>query len=991
MKKGLLSILASALLVVGCQNYDDQFTLLENQITALTQTVDGLSQVQSTLASLSGTVNSLSSTVSGLGDAIDTAVSEGLADIQEDITAIETAVADVASSDAVSDLADAVAASQEDLDDLLANSSVFTGNVIINNASTLDAFYNMGSTLAIVNGYVDIDVTSSMDIEKVQAVVDEILTTTGEFDYSAATDVTGVTFNNLSGTQTLTLEQADGYEVKSLVSAGNITLKDTYESKVDIIDLRALTTLASLSDGTDHQLDFSSATEIHLTSVAYYPGGNLTINTKKDGVVDLTALTDTNASDVVAPFTLTIDGPASLTLSNIKGDAAGTTKGAITLTDVETVNISNFGGTITLGDGVENATLEDVATSPVITAATDLISLSLEGVTDYGKTFDTSGTTAQTAALNTANFIDLAISSAHNDLESLTVTGKVQLLDVDSAPSLNTIVINGHVDDLNIEGLGDLTSVTTTGSKFNNVLVYNNDDLLELTLDYDLYTTVATTADAKGELNVNGNAKLASLTVNTTALNDLDIHTNAKLATVSFPNLAAAGIGTTPDVDIYGNAFVATSATDNYDATAAGAAIVTGTTDGTTNTGSYASTSGVSSLKTWIDAAIAVGPTTTNSPMQVWFDTIDETKTADVNGTITTGNPGAASAQDTTTEATLYAVVYIEAAVTSGRSVSQAKTIVVPVAKDVNGVDKVLSSTGSTDTFTITNGLGGTKTFGYVASTITTVDQLVAAMNGSTVVPGITIESDRDAFHEQIVTISWTYSDGTAAQASSTLAANKDKLYFTYGTDPETGAAIATQATVTANSASGAIAVDIATALNAATHAYVATGSSDGKIRIAALVSGTLNEDYSPIPHSFNTMSVVTNVDSTTLQLAGANSEHIVAASSSSNTTAIASSLFNFSTSAVTTSGVRVTIKSASTTINSSMTVTSSVLSSAFAGVYGGDAGEFVNANGLPLTAGSNIVGTGLSSSVLDYVAAFSDIESTSTTTPQVTDRTSWL
>jgi nitrous oxide reductase accessory protein NosL len=47
MKKGLLSILASSLLVVGCQNYDDQFTLLENQITALTQTVDGLSQVQS--------------------------------------------------------------------------------------------------------------------------------------------------------------------------------------------------------------------------------------------------------------------------------------------------------------------------------------------------------------------------------------------------------------------------------------------------------------------------------------------------------------------------------------------------------------------------------------------------------------------------------------------------------------------------------------------------------------------------------------------------------------------------------------------------------------------------------------------------------------------------------------------------------------------------------------------------------------------------------
>ena len=56
MKKSLLSILAGALLVVGCQNYDDQFDALESQINALASTVAGLSQVQSDLASLSATV-----------------------------------------------------------------------------------------------------------------------------------------------------------------------------------------------------------------------------------------------------------------------------------------------------------------------------------------------------------------------------------------------------------------------------------------------------------------------------------------------------------------------------------------------------------------------------------------------------------------------------------------------------------------------------------------------------------------------------------------------------------------------------------------------------------------------------------------------------------------------------------------------------------------------------------------------------------------------
>src|SRR5210317_199090 len=158
MKKGLLSILAGALVLVGCQNYDDQFDSLESQINALASTVAGLSQVQSDLTSLAGTVSSLASTVNGLGDTIDTAVADGLTDIQADIDAIEAAVADVASSEEVSALSDAVADAQTDLTDLLAASSVFTGDVIVNSAQTLDAFHKMGAGLNIVNGNVDITV-----------------------------------------------------------------------------------------------------------------------------------------------------------------------------------------------------------------------------------------------------------------------------------------------------------------------------------------------------------------------------------------------------------------------------------------------------------------------------------------------------------------------------------------------------------------------------------------------------------------------------------------------------------------------------------------------------------------------------------------------------------------------------------------------------------------------------------------------------------------
>ena len=98
MKKGLLSILASALLVVGCQNYDDQFNNLESQISALATTVAGLSQVQSDLSSLSGTVASLQSSLSGQ---IDTALADGLADIDaaiENTSGAATAAVDTSGS-----------------------------------------------------------------------------------------------------------------------------------------------------------------------------------------------------------------------------------------------------------------------------------------------------------------------------------------------------------------------------------------------------------------------------------------------------------------------------------------------------------------------------------------------------------------------------------------------------------------------------------------------------------------------------------------------------------------------------------------------------------------------------------------------------------------------------------------------------------------------------------------------------------------------------
>ena len=148
MKKGLLSILAGALVVVGCQNYDDQFDQLESQINALASTVAGLSAVQSDLASLSAQVNSLSGAVDA---AVDAALAGGLADIQAAIDALNAAAESAANNSDITQIAEDVDAVQDDLTELLAQSSVFSDDVVVNTNALLEAFHAMGSGLAIVN------------------------------------------------------------------------------------------------------------------------------------------------------------------------------------------------------------------------------------------------------------------------------------------------------------------------------------------------------------------------------------------------------------------------------------------------------------------------------------------------------------------------------------------------------------------------------------------------------------------------------------------------------------------------------------------------------------------------------------------------------------------------------------------------------------------------------------------------------------------------
>ena len=537
-------------------------------------------------------------------------------------------------------------------------------------------------------------------------------------------------------------------------------------------------------------------------------------------------------------------------------------------------------------------------------------------------------------------------------------------------------------------------------------------------MDYDTYTTVVAsggTADAKGDLNVTGNAKLASLTVHVKSMNDLDITSNPKLATISFPFLVAAGIGTTPDVDIKGNAFVASSATDNYDATAAGAEIKTGTTDDSTNTGSYTSTSGISTLKTWLDAAVAAGTSAANAPMQVWFDTVEELKSIDVNGTVTTTNPGANTTQDSTKAATVWAAVYVvpkvtEASTMDGAVAGETRSFVFDLFRDGLGNVKAL---GTGEGARVKWGSGSDDYVDFKQSTDParlTVQSLVDYMNADTSLAsaGLKIEAAIDSAEKYIYTISYlTTTNGvnSAGVVSNTADGN---VYATFGTGWD-GALIELSAPVkSTDNAAVTIADEFRADIDARAEynaVSITTGPNANKsFYVTRNVSGTATRDLSPLMAATPKLDIVIDAAmASTTAILGADVAGFRTASHLSNT--FATSRYSLpDVTPVKQSNLRITLRDTSGLgMNSSVTMTAAtagVSNTAISTTTGANEGQLF---GVALVDGVNIVSasSNVSSGTTDatattyYVAAAAAAGTKSVSTAGVTaittDRTGWL
>ena len=193
MKKGLLSLLALALTVVGCQNYDDQFEELTSQITSLQSTVDGLTGVsssitalQTTVAGLVSTLGTVETTVNGITNYDDTgivasldAVSSTLADLLAQLDGVATNADLAAISNTLADV-------QADVRELLEGESTINQNVTISNEATLQYAETLIATgtdrpNVIVNGNVTVNTTnfSASQVQRTNDVVAKIATVLG--------------------------------------------------------------------------------------------------------------------------------------------------------------------------------------------------------------------------------------------------------------------------------------------------------------------------------------------------------------------------------------------------------------------------------------------------------------------------------------------------------------------------------------------------------------------------------------------------------------------------------------------------------------------------------------------------------------------------------------------------------------------------------------------------------------------------------------------
>jgi len=545
--------------------------------------------------------------------------STSLANIATSLAALATAEdgSNAATAAAIAALQVSVTAQKTSLDQILANTSMYTGAVTLASDADVDFFMLKISQMNIINGSLSVNptlITKTLDLNTILKKVTSVVGT---------------------GTVTVTGVAAKPLDLSSLTSAsGNVTISGGALVPQAAVDISKL---SSVSGNFSYDLD--GAISLPMLSTV---GGTLTLPTYATvastslgtlsvdlsaatvvGVINAAAITfSTDTKSVIMPATglttLSALGATTLTIVNTPKVAAGlgvsakTTASTVDMTSVTealgaltvntcetaklpnlakaggavtvnttttgTVNLDKFNANVALTIGGAKAVSLPVwaggNASKLVAIAATTISLpahtwSWLAATQPTGLGDGAGSDFAAVKVLTVGNVNSPINTAkYTTLTDLTVTGKTvttwatllaTLTTTAANSTLKNVTIGGLWKTADLTGLSAMTSLTTTGAVINGLTISgaNNASLTSLTLAHTGFSSVVDGTPGAMLVFNGANAAFTSLTAtNLDKVVTLAITGNTGLTTLSLPacvNLANNGVGTAISIVISGN------------------------------------------------------------------------------------------------------------------------------------------------------------------------------------------------------------------------------------------------------------------------------------------------------------------------------------------------------------------------------------------------------------------------------------------------------
>ena len=436
MKKGLLSLLAVALTIVSCQNYDDQFAELTGLVNTLSTDVAGLSAVKTDLALVKSTVDGLATAIAAIpktdSTADLTAVLAGLTAAQADIDGIEVILAGgVASASdlaAIDTLIDTVQAS---VNTLLTKNAAITVDITINDTDTLASaatYIELGALSPkgyLLSGNLNVDHTAltAAQITSADELTAKLISVSGTVTVKGAVALTGLSYIG------------DVYTIKGKIAPLDESITSlgsdlSVDGKQVVISFPKLTSIGGdvTVNGTT-----ASVTTIDLTSVVTIPAG------KKFQSASSIAFTSLQTANFGAYVMETINNP--LATSIILGQK--TTTAALNITAPKATAIN--------ADSMTN----NANAITVVSAASTAV-IHFDGLTTASAVISNTGSVSQfhlPALTETDNALNLNAGTVNlSGLKKVLASGDITL--TDNAALLTTAVFVSAVEPITFNVTG---------------------------------------------------------------------------------------------------------------------------------------------------------------------------------------------------------------------------------------------------------------------------------------------------------------------------------------------------------------------------------------------------------------------------------------------------------------------------------------------------------------------------------------------------------